>query len=303
MNPRWDGDGGFSPRPRAATVGAAAVPTGWRARSTPGRRGARSRAGWPLMPRAGRAPLTRTRRVVAAAVAALVATACSAADDRAAVPPETSTSSTSTTSATTGTTLPPPAVPSAEFQAAVSSIDQATADRMTASWRAGCPVPLEELRLVAVSYWGLDGQARQGELVVAATYAEDIVSVFRRLFDVRFPIESMRLIDEFGGDDDQSMAANNTSAFNCRPATGSNRWSEHAYGSAVDINPVQNPYITRTGAVLPPAGAAHTARDPATPGLITADSPVVAAFRDIGWTWGGTWSSAKDYQHFSATGR
>lgn len=127
--------------------------------------------------------------------------------------------------------------------------------------------------------------------------------VFRRLFDERFPIESMRLVDEFGGDDDRSMSANNTSAFNCRPATGSTRWSEHAYGRAVDINPVQNPYVTRSGAVLPPAGDAHTRRDPATPGLITDGSVVVSAFADIGWTWGGHWSSGKDYQHFSATGR
>jgi len=189
------------------------------------------------------------------------------------------------------------------FRAAVSPIDPATAARMTASWRPGCPVPLDELRLVTVSHWGFDSRTRQGELVVAATDAEDIVRVFRRLFDERFPIESMRLVDEFGGDDDRSMAANNTSAFNCRPATGSTRWSEHAYGRAVDINPVQNPYVTRSGAVLPPAGETHTTRDPATPGLITDGSVVVSAFADIGWTWGGHWSSGKDYQHFSATGR
>ncbi|MFP5372873.1 MAG: M15 family metallopeptidase, partial [Actinomycetes bacterium] len=161
---------------------------------------------------------------------------------------------------------------------------------MTASWRPGCPVPLEELRLVTLSHWGFDGRTSQGELVVAAAYAEDIVEAFRRLFDERFPIESIRLVDEFGGDDDRSMAANNTSGFNCRPATGSTRWSEHAYGRAVDINPVQNPYVTRAGAILPPAGAAHTGRDPATPGLITDASVAVSAFGDIGWTWGGHWS-------------
>ena len=116
-------------------------------------------------------------------------------------------------------------------------------------------------------------------------------------------IEQVRLVDEFGGDDDRSMAANNSSAFNCRKATGSDRWSEHAFGGAVDINPVQNPYVTGSGAVLPPNGAAHTRRDRATPGLITAGDPVVKAFAAIGWRWGGDWSEGKDYQHFSATGR
>ena len=164
-------------------------------------------------------------------------------------------------------------------------------------------MPLADLRLLSVSHWGFDGAPRQGEVVVAASVADDIVGVFRTLFDARFPIESIRLIDEFGGDDDRSMAANNTSAFNCRAATGSTRWSEHAYGTALDINPIQNPYVTSSGRVLPPEGAAHTNRDSATTGLITADGPVVAAFRDIGWGWGGDWSSGKDYQHFSANGR
>lgn len=135
-----------------------------------------------------------------------------------------------------------------------------------------------------------------------ADHADAVVGVFRALFDARFPVEQVRLVDEFGGDDDQSMAANNTSAFNCRLATGSQRWSEHAYGRAVDINPVQNPFVTRSGAVLPPEGTAHTRRDPATPGLITADGPAVAAFGAVGWQWGGDWSTGKDYQHFSATG-
>ena len=159
------------------------------------------------------------------------------------------------------------------------------------------------MRLLTLTHWGFDGRTRQGELVVAADVADGVVEVFRTLFDARFPIESLRLVDEFGGDDDRSMAANNTSAFNCRHATGSTRWSEHAYGRAIDINPLQNPYVTSSGGVLPPEGAAHVDRDAATPGLVTADGPVVAAFRDIGWGWGGHWSSGKDYQHFSSTGR
>ena len=162
---------------------------------------------------------------------------------------------------------------------------------------------LEDLRLVTVSYWDFDGTPQSGELVMHADHAESIVGVFRQLYDARFPIEQIRLVDDFGGDDDASMAANNSSAFNCRPASGSSRWSEHAYGRAIDINPVQNPYVTSSGAVLPLAGRAFATQRTNSPGVITRDGPVVAAFADIGWAWGGNWSSAKDYQHFSSTGR
>lgn len=173
---------------------------------------------------------------------------------------------------------------------------------MGASWRPGCPVALSDLRLIEVSHWGFDGEQRLGELVVHEEQAEAVVIVFRRLFDSRFPIEQIRLVDEFGGDDVASMAANNTSAFNCRRATGAARWSEHAYGRAIDINPVQNPYVTSGGSVLPPAGAEYVSRDAAAMGVIVGDGPVVAAFGSIGWGWGGAWSSGKDYQHFSSTG-
>ena len=185
----------------------------------------------------------------------------------------------------------------------MSAIDTAIARRMEASWRPGCPVPLDGLRLLTITHWGFDEQPHTGELVVHADDAESIVEVFRSLFDARFPIQQIRVVDEYGGDDNRSMAANNTSGFNCRAATGSTRWSEHAYGRAIDINPIQNPYVTRSGAVLPPEGTPHVARNPDTRGLITADGPVVAAFDAIGWRWGARWSSGKDYQHFSATGR
>ena len=173
---------------------------------------------------------------------------------------------------------------------------------MTASWRPGCPVPLRDLRLVRITHWGFDGQARPGELVVHATQAERIRQVFADLFTAQFPIEQVRLVDEFGGDDDRSMAANNTSAFNCRPAYGSTRWSQHAYGRAIDINPVQNPYVTRSGAVLPPAGREFVRRDGSRQGVITGRGPVVTAFGRIGWRWAGAWSNP-DYQHFSTNGR
>ncbi|HEV3365272.1 MAG TPA: M15 family metallopeptidase [Acidimicrobiia bacterium] len=162
-------------------------------------------------------------------------------------------------------------------------------------------MPLRDLRLVTITHWGFDGQPRPGELVVHTGHAENIRRVFAELFAARFPIEQVRLIDEFGGDDDRSMEANNTSAFNCRPVKGTTRWSQHAFGRAVDINPIQNPYVTRAG-VSPPAGRDYLRRDGSRQGLITARGPVVTAFARVGWGWGGAWSNP-DYQHFSANGR
>ena len=228
--------------------------------------------------------------------------------------PDTSTTTATTTTATAvprpsttttvkGSTAPTTAPPAdlAGYESSVSEIDGSTAARMTSSWRPGCPVPLRDLRRVAITHWGFDGQPRAGELVVHAAHAEGIRRVFGDFFAAHFPIEQVRLIDEFGGDDDRSMAANNTSAFNCRYVKGSTRWSQHAVGRAIDINPVQNPYVTR-GGIDPPAGREYVRRDGSRQGVITASGPVVKAFARIGWGWGGRWASP-DYQHFSASGR
>lgn len=202
---------------------------------------------------------------------------------------------------TTSTTVPPTVWPPG-FVSAVQEIDPATATRMAASWRPGCPVPLGDLRLVTITHRGMDGQAHAGEVVVHAAHAERIRRVFAELFAAGFPIEQVRLVDEFGGDDDRSMAANNTSAFNCRRVRGSTRWSQHSYGLAIDVNPLQNPYVTGDGTVLPAGGREYLHRDGNRPGLITARGPAVAAFGRVGWRWGGTWPNP-DYQHFSANGR
>jgi hypothetical protein len=124
----------------------------------------------------------------------------------------------------------------------------------------------------------------------------------RELFGLRFPIRRMRLVDAYGADDHRSMAADNTSAFNCRFVAGTGRWSEHAYGHAIDVNPVENPYVTDGGHVSPPAGAPYADRSRRAAGLIHRRGPVVAAFAKNGWKWGGNWSWPKDYQHFSASG-
>ncbi len=147
------------------------------------------------------------------------------------------------------------------------------------------------------------GESQTGELVVHADDAEAVLQVFRRLYDSRYPIQSIRTVDEFGGSDDASMEANNTSAFNCRSAVGSGSWSRHAYGQAIDINPLVNPYI-KGALVLPPSGGPFTDRlDVHNPAIIRDGDIVVQAFDEIGWFWGGRWNNLKDYQHFSNNNR
>jgi poly-gamma-glutamate synthesis protein (capsule biosynthesis protein) len=170
------------------------------------------------------------------------------------------------------------------------------------SWKEGCPVRLEDLRYVQVSYRGFDGRIRTGELVVHADVVEVTIALFGDWFVLRYPIERMTLVDDFDGDDDLSMAANNTSAFNCRRVAGTDRWSEHAYGMAIDVNPVQNPYV-RGDRVDPAAGAAYLNRGDPRPGMLVEGSGEVQALERHGWQWGGRWASSKDYQHLSRSGR
>ncbi|MGN8244734.1 M15 family metallopeptidase [Cellulomonas soli] len=188
------------------------------------------------------------------------------------------------------------------FVAAVQEIGPELAARMTpTSWREGCPVPLADLRYVTLTHRTFEGRTATGELVVHADVADAVVGVFAALFDAGYPVRSLRLVDDFGGSDDDSMAADNTSAFNCRAITGGTGWSEHAYGRAIDLNPVENPYVRGTH-VAPAAGAAYASR-PEVPGVLHDGDAVVQAFADAGWRWGGHWDSPVDYQHFSPSGR
>jgi hypothetical protein len=177
------------------------------------------------------------------------------------------------------------------------SVARVTADDLRHSWREGCPVSPPSLRAVTVAYHSMEGDVRTGVLVIHKDLVEPARRAFERLFALGFPITSIRPVDDFRGDDDASMAADNTSAFNCRPAVsdGPRSWSKHAYGRAIDINPRINPYILN-GKVLPPNGARYADRGRAVPGLLTRDSPGLKAFTDNGFTWGGTWSNP-DYQH------
>ncbi len=200
------------------------------------------------------------------------------------------------------TTAHPPDGALPPFHATVHTVGPGTPWPLGDSWREGCPVGPDALRLVEVDHWGYDGTVHTGKLVVAADAVDRVVEAFRSLFTARFQIERMEPVDAFDGRDEASMAANNTSAFNCRVVAGTATWSEHAYGTAIDVNPVQNPYV-RDGTTDPPAGASWLDRAWETPGMIRDGDAVVAAFAAQGFGWGGHWRSAQDYQHFSLSGR
>ena len=255
------------------------------------------------------------------ACAGLVLTGCSSADGRGPAAESTSSRATSSPSPTRASEAPsaspseptsstveedPPDAGFPAFSAAVGPITPRLEQRMRWSHRDGCPVALDDLRHLRLSYAGLDGSPRTGELVVHRDVAQDVVTVFEKLYAARWPVARMRLVDAYRGDDDRSMAANNTSAYNCRQVAGSTSWSEHAYGRAIDINPVQNPYV-QAGSVDPPAGQRFADVDRSrgaevAPGVVRADDVVVRAFAGVGWEWGGSWTSSKDYQHFSRSG-
>ena len=169
-----------------------------------------------------------------------------------------------------------------------------------ATWRPGCPVPLDALVVVELRHHGLDGATHGGALVVHQDIGENVARVFEHLYEQGFVIEQVRPIRLFGGDDDASMAANNTSAFNCRQKASLRGFSTHSYGRAIDVNPLWNPYVrTKNGKqkVLPPAGKAFVGRTDDV-GRIRHPSDVTRIFSLFGFQWGGRWRSVKDYQHF-----
>ncbi len=192
----------------------------------------------------------------------------------------------------------------AAFKGSITPISPALARQMTGvSWRPGCPVSLRDLRLVTATHHGFDGRDRVGRVIVHRDVAPRMLSLLRRLYADGFPIRRMVPVDVYGGSDFRSIEADNTSAFNCRFVDGTTRYSEHAYGRAIDVNPIENPYVTRGGTTSHPASRAYLRRTPFRPGMATEGRALVRAFDAIGWGWGGRWSGAKDYQHFSASGR
>jgi hypothetical protein len=188
------------------------------------------------------------------------------------------------------------------FHGSISVIDAQLRERMTgSSWHRGCPVRIRDLRLLRLDYWRFDGTVRRGRLIVHEDQAFRVKRVFSKLFDAHFRIKRMRLIDAYDGSDDRSMDANNTSAFNCRFVAGTTTWSQHAYGRAIDINPIRNPYVAGSH-VSPEAGRPYADRSRYAMGMIHGGDAVVSAFAAANWKWGGHWSYPKDYMHFSRNG-
>ena len=193
----------------------------------------------------------------------------------------------------------------AQDNASVSKIDAKIKHRMLTgkSWKASCPVPLKNLRYLRLPYIDFSGQAQRGEMIVHKDVANNVVAVFASLYDIKYPIRKIRLVSDYKGSDWQSIEADNTSAFNCRAATGSKKWSKHSYGKAIDINPIENPYVFRSGRSSHKASkpfikrrhSSHTAKDRA---LLLRKDAATQIFIGHGWKWGADFKGAKDYQHF-----
>ncbi|HIP41634.1 MAG TPA: M15 family peptidase [Campylobacterales bacterium] len=194
----------------------------------------------------------------------------------------------------------------AEFQASIYKIAPKLKTKMIKgnSWRKGCPVNTVNLRYLRLTYMTFQGENRIGELIVHQDIADDVVNLMKELYEIDYPINQMKLVSDFKGNDWQSIEADNTSAFNCRSATGSKKWSKHAYGKAIDINPIENPYISRKGYISHKASLKYRKRvhkndsfeDRA---VLLKNDEATKIFKRYGFSWGGDWRSVKDYQHFS----
>jgi hypothetical protein len=205
-------------------------------------------------------------------------------------PPLAATPSQSATASSTAGAPPPPAG---------GKVRPVTAAELGASWRPGCPVEPAQLRRVDVDHIGFDGQTHQGELIVHEDLVPEVITIFEQLYRQRFPIEKISTVDHYpAADDELSMEDNNTSAFNCRGIPGTSHWSQHAYGRAIDLNPLLNPCVYAGGTFQPQNAAAYLDRGRTDPGLLHDGDPTVHVFTDRGWWWGGYWTTPVDYQHF-----
>jgi hypothetical protein len=199
-----------------------------------------------------------------------------------------------------------PVTSRARFAARIAMVRGALRDEVVdRNWRPGCPVPIRDLRVAQVRYWGFDGDVHDGPLVLNETVVRGVVTVFRRLFRAQFPIKHIALARRYRPNADRwNSTRDTTSSFNCRPTTDApGSLSQHSYGWAIDINPLQNPYVRSDGSVLRRAAKPYRDRSRRRPGMIHPGDVVVRAFARIGWAWGGEWTTIKDYMHFSLTGR
>ena len=190
---------------------------------------------------------------------------------------------------------------SAKFSCSVSPISADIKSRVLngGSWHKACPVGLNKLSYIQLKYWDFKGKERVGELIVNSAISNKVCKVFGSLYSSSYPIRQMRLVSDFKANDNASMKADNTSAFNCRLMTGSKtKWSNHSYGLAIDLNPFENPYISKSGKVSPKEAAKFAKRVHTSKAVLLKDDLAVKAFLREGFIWGGSWHSVKDYQHF-----
>lgn len=169
------------------------------------------------------------------------------------------------------------------------------------SYTAGCTIPRSELRYLRLSHVDAEGQEHVGELVCHKRIAQEVCDIFRTLYQARYPVERMQLIDRYEADDERSMQANNTSCFNYRTVAGSRTLSAHARGMAIDLNPRYNPHVRQSGGkrrVSPRGSAPYADRSKSYPYKIVQGDLAHRLFRQHGFQWGGAWRYSKDYQHF-----
>lgn len=169
------------------------------------------------------------------------------------------------------------------------------------SYKENCTVPVDDLRYLHVLHKTIEGTTSEGELIVNAEIAQTVLDIFKNLYEADYPIESIRLVDEFDADDEKSMSANNSSAFNYRTISYSNKLSNHSYGKAIDINPRYNPYVKTVNdrlSIEPANGADYVDREKDFDYKIDENDLAYILFTEAGFEWGGSWNHSKDYQHF-----
>ena len=194
----------------------------------------------------------------------------------------------------------------ADMTSSISKITAEVKKRMIKgnSWKSTCPVKLNDLRYLHIKHLNFQGKTVLGEMIVHKNVASQVVDIFSELYDIGYPIHKMHLVSKYKGNDWQSIEADNTSAFNCRKATGSKNWSKHSYGKAIDLNSIENPYIARSGRISHKASEKYRKRlhrnnSYSDRAVLLHKDKATKIFKKYGWKWGGDWSGVKDYQHFS----
>jgi hypothetical protein len=194
----------------------------------------------------------------------------------------------------------------AAFESDISTITPEIKQRMIKgnSWRNDCPVALKDLRYLRIKHINFEGEDQMGEMIVHRDVSVEVTEIFEALYHADYPVNKMRLVSDYQGSDWQSIEADNTSAFNCRKATGSKKFSKHSYGKAIDINPIENPYVFRSGKSSHKASTPYLQRKRRSEitsqrAILLPQDKAVKIFKKYGWKWGGDWSGVKDYQHFS----